>query len=42
MLFRSEVTGGFHGAGYVTGTSLGKSAVFGRIAGITATREADR
>jgi fumarate reductase flavoprotein subunit len=26
-----EVTGGFHGAAYMTGTSLGKSAVFGRI-----------
>lgn len=28
-----EVTGGFHGAAYMTGSSLGKSAVFGRIAG---------
>jgi fumarate reductase flavoprotein subunit len=27
-----EVTGGFHGAGYVTGSSLGKCAVFGRLA----------
>jgi len=27
-----EVTGGFHGAGYMTGSSLGKAAVFGRIA----------
>ncbi|MBV7503664.1 flavocytochrome c [Bacillus sp. sid0103] len=27
-----EVTGGFHGAGYMTGSSLGKCAVFGRIA----------
>ncbi|GAA4037863.1 FAD-dependent oxidoreductase [Arthrobacter methylotrophus] len=26
-----EVTGGFHGAAYMTGTSLGKGAVFGRI-----------
>ncbi|KAA9149420.1 FAD-dependent oxidoreductase [Amycolatopsis acidicola] len=26
-----EVTGGFHGAAYITGTSLGKAAVFGRI-----------
>lgn len=25
-----EVTGGFHGAAYMTGTSLGKGAVFGR------------
>jgi fumarate reductase flavoprotein subunit len=28
-----EVTGGFHGAAYMTGSSLGKSAIFGRIAG---------
>ena len=28
-----EVTGGFHGNGYVTGSSLAKSAIFGRIAG---------
>lgn len=27
-----EVTGGFHGAAYMTGTSLGKGAVFGRLA----------
>ena len=27
-----EVTGGFHGASYMTGSSLGKCAVFGRIA----------
>ena len=27
-----EVTGGFHGAGYMTGSSLGKCAVFGRLA----------
>lgn len=27
-----EVTGGFHGAAYMTGTSLGKGAVFGRVA----------
>jgi fumarate reductase flavoprotein subunit len=26
-----EVAGGFHGAAYMTGTSLGKGAVFGRI-----------
>ncbi|MFC0526625.1 FAD-dependent oxidoreductase [Phytohabitans kaempferiae] len=26
-----EVTGGFHGASYITGTSLGKGAVFGRV-----------
>jgi len=28
-----EVVGGFHGQSYMTGTSLGKGAVFGRIAG---------
>jgi len=28
-----EVTGGFHGAAYMTGSALGKAAVFGRIAG---------
>jgi fumarate reductase flavoprotein subunit len=27
-----EVVGGFHGAAYMTGTGLGKAAVFGRIA----------
>jgi fumarate reductase flavoprotein subunit len=34
-----EVIGGFHGAGYMTGTSIGKSAVFGRIAGTRAAAE---
>jgi fumarate reductase flavoprotein subunit len=28
-----EVVGGFHGQSYMTGTSLGKAAIFGRIAG---------
>ena len=28
-----EMTGGFHGVAYMTGTSLGKCTVFGRIAG---------
>ena len=27
-----EVSGGFHGAAYMTGTGLGKAAVFGRVA----------
>lgn len=31
-----EVTGGFHGAGYMSGTALGKAAIFGRIAGLSA------
>lgn len=34
-----EVVGGFHGAGYMTGTSIGKSAIFGRLAGAAAARE---
>ncbi|MCO6385294.1 FAD-dependent oxidoreductase [Oceanicola sp. 502str15] len=28
-----EVMGGFHGKGYMSGTGMGKSAVFGRLAG---------
>jgi len=31
-----EVTGGFHGAGYMTGSSLGKAAIFGRLSSINA------
>ena len=31
-----EIVGGFHGQAYMTGTSLGKAALFGRIAGINA------
>lgn len=33
-----ELTGGFHGIAYMTGTSLGKSAICGRIAGVNAAR----
>jgi fumarate reductase flavoprotein subunit len=33
-----EVTGGFHGAAYMTGSALGKAIVFGRIAGLEAGR----
>jgi fumarate reductase flavoprotein subunit len=33
-----EVTGGFHGAAYMTGSALGKAAAFGRIAGRSAGR----
>jgi len=33
-----EVMGGFHGRSYMTGTGLGKAAVFGRIAGAKAAR----
>ena len=35
-----EVVGGFHGRSYMTGTALGKAAIFGRIAGRQATRRA--
>jgi fumarate reductase flavoprotein subunit len=33
-----EVVGGFHGVAYMTGSSLGKAAVFGRVAGEQAAR----
>jgi fumarate reductase flavoprotein subunit len=32
LLAAGEVMGGFHGAAYMTGSALGKAAVFGRIA----------
>ncbi|GAA0984326.1 FAD-dependent oxidoreductase [Acrocarpospora macrocephala] len=28
-----EIVGGFHGSGYMTGTSIGKAAIFGRLSG---------
>jgi fumarate reductase flavoprotein subunit len=31
-----EVVGGFHGAAYMTGTGLGKAAIFGRLAAVNA------
>ena len=34
-----EVTGGFHGAAYMTGSALGKAIVFGRLAGLAAGTE---
>lgn len=34
-----EVIGGFHGAGYITGTSIGKAGIFGRLAGTHAAAE---
>lgn len=37
-----EITGGFHGAAYMTGTSLGKAALFGRIAGRNAAQRRGR
>lgn len=33
-----EVVGGFHGAGYMSGSALGKAAIFGRTAGEQAAR----
>ena len=33
-----EVAGGFHGRSYMTGTALGKAAIFGRIAGRNAAK----
>jgi fumarate reductase flavoprotein subunit len=33
-----ELTGGFHGKAYMTGSSLGKGAFFGRVAGAAAAR----
>ena len=34
-----EVIGGFHGGGYMTGTSIGKAGIFGRLAGTHAASE---
>jgi fumarate reductase flavoprotein subunit len=34
-----EVVGGFHGGGYMTGTSIGKAGIFGRLAGTHAAAE---
>lgn len=34
-----ELIGGLHGAGYMTGTSIGKSGIFGRLAGTYAAAE---
>ena len=34
-----EVTGGFHGGGYMTGTAVGKAQIFGRISGKNAAAE---
>ncbi len=36
LLAAGEVVGGFHGAAYMTGSALGKAAVFGRLAAATA------
>lgn len=37
-----EIVGGFHGEGYMSGSSLGKSVVFGRTAGENAAQFANR
>jgi fumarate reductase flavoprotein subunit len=37
-----EVTGGLHGASYLSGSSLGKSAIFGRVAGCHAATRRSR
>ena len=34
-----EVIGGFHGGGYMTGSAIGKAAIFGRVAGRAAATE---
>jgi fumarate reductase flavoprotein subunit len=34
-----EITGGFHGEGYMSGSALGKALVFGRIVGRNAYAE---
>jgi succinate dehydrogenase/fumarate reductase flavoprotein subunit len=34
-----EIVGGFHGSGYMTGTALGKAAIFGHLAGNQAAQE---
>jgi fumarate reductase flavoprotein subunit len=34
-----EIVGGFHGAGYMSGSSLSKAAIFGRVAAATALRD---
>jgi fumarate reductase flavoprotein subunit len=34
-----EVTGGFHGVSYLSGTALGKAAVHGRLAGLSCAHE---
>jgi len=37
-----EMMGGFHGGGYMTGTSIGKAGVFGRVAGQNASEFASK
>ncbi len=42
LLAAGEVAGGLHGAAYMTGSALGKAAIFGRIAGRTAVADGPR
>lgn len=37
-----EIVGGFHGSGYMSGSSLSKAAIFGRVAGETAATTLDQ
>jgi flavocytochrome c len=39
LLAAGEIVGGLHGAAYMTGTALGKAAIFGRIAALTAAKD---
>lgn len=36
LLAAGEMVGGLHGAAYMTGSALGKAAIFGRLAAATA------
>ena len=42
LLAAGEVVGGFHGGAYMTGSSLGKAAIFGRVAARTAVQSLQR
>ena len=42
LLAAGEIVGGFHGGAYMTGSSLGKAAIFGRIAARTAANSLQR
>ena len=38
FMLPEKVTGGFHGASYITGTAFAKAHAFGRIAGLAMAR----
>jgi len=40
LLAAGEIVGGFHGSGYMSGSSLSKSVIFGRVAARTAVEQA--